>query len=432
MPSVTAPPQSPAPPVAPIPAPAPPRARTSPFRLIATTAAHTVVDFFSFIIIPLMTVFKGKVGLSDADAAGLITVGAITSGLIQPLVAWLSDRYDTRLLGTLGVLVAVLAVGLVGYAESHATLLLLTILSAGGIGAFHPVAAAAVGQLSGPHRSFGLSVFYCAGMIGGVAGNVLSPLYVKAAGHGVAVDGLPALAWLIAPGLVCVAMLAWAIHAVAHRHDDAHATHAALPAAERRRRWRAVGQLYASNVIRFGVDSAIIALVIRWTELMALAKLNTPVLTDAARTAAAQMNGPLQAAKQIGMGAGSLAIGWAIRRGGAREHRAMIVVPLFGALAIPLVPHTSPGLGFFIMVVAGLGYGSMVAPSIAMAQRLLPHRTGLASGLMMGGAWAVGSALAPAANSAVDAFGLNAAFLGVGALCLVSSLLAAALPKNAV
>jgi FSR family fosmidomycin resistance protein-like MFS transporter len=416
-------------PPTPVPAHAAPRVSASRLRLVAATASHAVVDFFSFVIIPLMTVLKGKVNLSDADAALLIALGGVTSGFIQPGVAWLSDRYDTRFLGTLGVLVAVVAVGLVGYAQSYPVLMLLTVLSAAGIGAFHPVAAAAVGHLSGTQRSFGLSVFYCAGMAGGVAGNILSPLYVKSFGHGVAVEGLPALAWLIVPGLFCVAVLAWAIHTVAHRHEHAHASHAALPAHERRRRWRAVGLLYATNVLRFGVDSAIVALVIRWTESLALAKLHTPALTEAARTAAAQMNGPLQAAKQIGMGAGSLAIGWLIRRGGARERRAMILVPLLGAAAIPVLPFTGPSLGFFVMILAGLGYGSMVAPTIAMAQRLLPHRTGLASGLMMGGAWAVGAVLAPLANAGVDTLGLPWTFAAVGAICALSSLLAATLPR---
>lgn len=399
-------------------------------RLLATTSAHTVVDFFSFIIIPLMTVLKGKIDLTDREAAMLIWAGGLTSGLIQPLVAWLSDRFDTRWLGTVGVLVAVVAVGLVGYAETFTSLMALTILSAGGIGAFHPVAAAAMGHLSGPHRSFGLSVFYCAGMVGGVAGNFLSPWYVKQAGNGVAVDGLPALVWLIVPGVIWVIFLAWAIHGVAHRQQDAHASHAALSAVERRRRWRAVGQLYLANVLRFGVDASIVAIIIRWTESVALVKMSTTVLTEPARTYAAQVNGPMQAAKQIGMGFGSLAIGWWVRRGGLRERRAMIFMPLIAAATIPLIPHSSVWVGFTLMTIAGFGYGSMVAPTIAMAQRLLPHRTGLASGLMMGGAWAVGAGLAPVADAMVDRFGLSTTFLAIGGICVLSSLLAAAIPRS--
>jgi hypothetical protein len=289
-----------------------------------------------------------------------------------------------------------------------------------------------MGQLSGVHRSFGLSVFYCAGMVGGVAGNVLTPQYVKHFGHGVAIDGLPALAWLIAPGVLCVAFLAWAIHAIPHRHDGAHAQHAALAPAERRGRWIGVGQLYVSNVLRFGVDTAVVIMIIRWTEKLALAKLGVPELTEAARTYAAQVNGPLQASKQIGMGVGSLAIGWMIRRGGAGERRAMILVPLVAAASLPFVTYAGPSLGFVFVLLAGLGYGSMVAPTIALAQRLLPHRTGLASALMMGGAWSMSAVFAPGADAMVDRFGLEWSFAAMGGLCVVSSVLAALLPRDLV
>lgn len=399
-------------------------------RFIAAVLAHTLVDFFAFFIIPLLTVLKGTLLISDREAALLITIGGVTSGVIQPVVAWLSDKLNTRVLATLGTLVGVVAVGLTGYAPDYKTLVLLQVLAAGGIGTFHPIAAASVGQLSGPHRSFGLSIFYFTGMVGGIAGNVCSPLYVKYFGGGIAADGLHEIAWLIIPGVVYVGVLAWAIHGVPHRHADAHREHAALPAAVRRRRWTAVGQLYACNVLRFGVDSAVIAILVRWTEVVARGRFDTAVLTEAGRTYAAGINGPLQAAKQIGMGVGGLLLGWMIRRGGAGERRAMIVVPFLAVPAIGLLPYSSPGVGFVLMVLAGVGYGSLIAPTIALAQRLLPHRTGLASGLMMGGAWAVGAGMAPVADGLVDSIGLRWTCGVFAVLCVASSLLAAALPKG--
>ena len=42
-----------------------------------------------------------------------------------------------------------------------------------------------------------------------------------------------------------------------------------------------------------------------------------------------------------------------------------------------------------LAVVAGVAYGGIMPITITMAQRLLPHRTSLASGLMMGGAWSI-------------------------------------------
>src|SRR5262245_57562883 len=76
-------------------------------RLMAATLAHGAVDFFSFLIIPLMSVIEGRLALTHQQGALVIAVGSVCSGLIQPLVAWLSDRHDTRVLGTLGFGVAV-------------------------------------------------------------------------------------------------------------------------------------------------------------------------------------------------------------------------------------------------------------------------------------------------------------------------------------
>jgi hypothetical protein len=68
--------------------------------------------------------------------------------------------------------------------------------------------------------------------------------------------------------------------------------------------------------------------------------------------------------------------------------------------------------------------------TLSMAQRLLPHRTGLASGLMLGGAWVWG-ALGPFAASGLrEGLGLGGAFVAVGGLLLAAGLVAGVLPSK--
>src|SRR5262249_51131002 len=83
-------------------------------RLNVLVFAHAVTDFLSFVIIPLMTVLKGRVSFDAEHGAILLGVGSVASGVVQPIVAWVSDRFDTRWLGTLGLAVAAVAIGLVG------------------------------------------------------------------------------------------------------------------------------------------------------------------------------------------------------------------------------------------------------------------------------------------------------------------------------
>jgi MFS family permease len=351
--------------------------------------------------------------------------------VIQPVVALASDRFDTRWLGTLGFLAAVVAIGLVGYADSFSQLLVLQIVGAAGIGAFHPVAAAAVGHLAGPRRSMGIAWFYLAGMLGGILGNVSAGHYVERfARIGGSTDaGLKALLYLTPVGIAFVIALGLAIHGMPHRTHDAHTIHRALPERERRKRWTGVWLLYAGNVLRFGVDVCLIQLIIRWTEVMAMDRSVGGALTDAVRIDASQLNGPLQAAKQIGMGLGGVALGWWFH---VRHERALLVaMPLLGAATVALLPYTAGWTALLVCAIAGVGYGAVVPMTISMAQRLIPHRTSLASGLMMGGAWAVASVGSPISQSLAERYGLERAFLVVAVSLLLASVLGLFIPRAA-
>lgn len=399
-------------------------------RLWIAIIAHLVIDAISFIVVPLMSVLKGHAHMSDGQGAVLLGVGALSSGLVQPIVAVLSDRHDTRAVGTLGLIVAAACVGSVGFVHTFWMLLPLQVLAAAGIGAFHPVAAAAVGQLASTRpggRTRGVAIFFAAGMLGGILGNVTAPSYVRWAGGGHAEEGLPALAFLLVPGLIFAGLLAWAIHGVPHRHHSAAADHAALDPAERRARWRSVVLLYLGNVLRYFVDMMLIQLIIPLTERKALLAAHASTLDETLRANASQMSGPLQASKQLGMGLGGLCIGFLVAR---RHERALLIwVPIVGAVFLASMPHTGDWvrlnqtgglLALLMCCLAGAGYAGVIPTTISLSQRLLPHRTSLASGLMMGGAWAIAAAGPSMAQGLLSAVGLSWTF-GITALMLAVS-----------
>ncbi len=414
-------------------------------RLWTPIAAHAVTDFLSFVTVALMPLLAVRLGMTIEQKALLLGLGAAASGAIQPVVAWIGDRFDSRAAGTVGLGVAAVCVGLLGYARSFEQLLGLYFVAVLGVGAFHPASAAAVGQLAGRRRSAMLSVFFLFGMIGGISGNVLSPHYVLAAGalSGAtgeqATDaGMRALVWLALPGLAAAAALAWAIHAIPHRHVDAHSVHAGLSQSDRRRRWAAFWLLYLCNVIRFTVNQMLVYLVIEWVERMTRVNAGVAALDVELGQRASESNGPLQAAMQVGMGFGGLALGFLLP---ARiEKAAFIVIPIIGAAAIAAFPHADGLLdhgrwavlavaGVFA-VVAGFGFGSLVPVSMSLGQRLLPHRTSLASGMMLGGAWSiafVGPQVARAIHAGVDG-NLERGFLVAGAVLSLAGALAVAIP----
>jgi MFS family permease len=235
--------------------------------------------------------------------------------------------------------------------------------------------------------------------------------------------------YLTPVGIAFVIALGLAIHGMPHRTHDAHTLHRALPEQERQKRWTGVWLLYAGNVLRFGVDVCLIQLIIRWTELMAIDRSSGGVLSSAVRIEASQLNGPLQAAKQVGMGLGGVALGWLFH---VRHERALLVLmPVLGAVTIAILPYTSGATALVVCAIAGVGYGAVVPMTISMAQRLIPHRTSLASGLMMGGAWAVSSVGSPISQWLGENYGLERAFLAVAIALLLASVLGFFIPRAA-
>jgi MFS family permease len=90
----------------------------------------------------------------------------------------------------------------------------------------------------------------------------------------------------------------------------------------------------------------------------------------------------------------------------------------------------APWIGLGLAIAAGMGFGGMIPVTLSLSQRLLPHRTGLASGLMLGGAWVWG-ALGPFAASGLrDGLGLRGAFVAIGGVLLAAGLVAGALPSR--
>tara|TARA_R110002096_G_scaffold173781_2_gene348029 strand:+ start:197139 stop:198548 length:1410 start_codon:yes stop_codon:yes gene_type:complete len=374
-------------------------------RAAVTIVSHFIVDVFSFVGVALLPMLAVLLDIRPEQKALLLALGSVCSGVIQPVVAWASDKFDSRAFGTAGFVLAVLCIGNLGMARDFTELAILYSVGAMGVGAFHPPAAATVGQLGGSKRSMYIAVFFLAGMIGGIVGNVFTPQFVewmtpaKVSANGTVLDsaqrareGLLAIRWFMPVGLVAATFLAMAIHKHGHRHHAAHEHSGSWDKKERSTRWFAVWVLYASNVLRFTTNMALVYLFTEWASKFVMMTHNATEMTERLGIQASQVNGTLQASMQMGMGAGGITLGFILA---ARFEKAVFVLlPMLGAVSIALIPvltRIDPSMARWVVmlaaVFAGLGFGATVPVSISLSQRLLPHRTSLVSGLMLGGAW---------------------------------------------
>lgn len=388
------------------------------WRLGAVVTAHAAVDVYSAFVPPLLGVLEIRCHLTKGEAAWLLGIGSLTSGVSQPLAAWLSDRIDSRLAGALGLALAAACLSCIGLADSFWTLVPLFALGMIGSGIFHPTGASSMGQMAGRRRSLGISVFHAAGMIGGIAGSILVTRIAGLRDH----DGFSMLRWLMIPGLVLAAMLHIAIRRMPHRHH-AH-REAVFDEAEIRARWRAVALLFAANAIRFTVNMALVYLFVRWAQAVTAAGRPGSTEQEIA-AAAAPINGNLNAFLIVGMAIGGISAGWLVKPG--REKTPMVWTAILLAPALALIPRAGVHAAYALATFSGIAFACMIPVTISLAQRLLPHRTSLASGLMLGGSWTLAFIGPRAAEwclgtlglSLETTFGLTAALLALsGVVCM--------------
>lgn len=400
------------------PAAAPPamiaRLRT---RMATVLASHTLVDIYAQFIPPIIALLEVRCELTRWQTASLLSFASISSGLSQPLAAWLSDSFDSRLFAPLGLAMGAVCLSCIGLANSYATLLLLYITGMIGVGMYHPVGASSMGHLSeqlGAHRrSLGVSFFFVAGMIGGILGAMLSPAITARPG------GFDALRWMAVPGVIVAVVLLAAIRRTPHRDHARHVTEDLGSTISRR--WRMIIILYFSNAMRFTTNMALFYLYVRWAQSL-IGGLHPQFDEQAVARDAAPIAGNLVALTIVGMAVGGLSAGALVQSG--RERWPMVLTPILLAPLIALFPFAGQWGGYALAVCAGIGFAAMMPVAISLSQRLLPHRTSLASALMMGGAWtlALTGPLIAEWMVASSGYGLRGAFIVVAGILAASGL----------
>lgn len=347
--------------------------------LLAILAGHFFVDICAAIVPASLNVIEQRWGMTPRQSAWLMGVGSLSSGLAQPLFAWISDRTNNRMYGGLGLAIVAALVCSMGLAPTAIWVFVFYLFGMMGSGMFHPIAASTIGALNPLRRSQLVTLFFLAGMLGGVTGSAFAPRLL------VADYGFIWLKLLIFPAVIVAIVLHRSIRGVAHRStvQSESGDLRTIPVAND---WLAIGMLYFAAAIRFTVNIGLLFLYARWMENLAVAEYanyDKRALSDVA----APWVGNLNAATMLGMAIGGLLAGMFIPAG--REKWPLVFVPVVFAPAIACFPLVSREVGYVLAVFAGIGFASMVPVTLAVAQRLLPMRTSLASGLMLGGAWSV-------------------------------------------
>jgi FSR family fosmidomycin resistance protein-like MFS transporter len=384
--------------------------------LLSYTLAHFSVDLCAGAL-PVIMVYLGRaLGLSIAQTGFVIGAYAISSSLSQPLFGYLSDRTGGRYQSALGLACIAIFQGLLGFATSYAMVLTLACLAGCGSAAFHPHGASGATRAGGERKASAMSVF----MLGGNTGYALGPVIAAAALAALGVHGSAVIS------LIGLLLVPFVLSAQGPR-KPAPATSASASAAH------SAATAQTARAVRQFSTLAVVALMAimflrAWTQSSTTAYI--PAYFTKVVGLGIEEASRISSLNLFALAAGGLAGGLLSDRFGGRK--VMILSWLIYGPMTLLLFSASGGAVYVIAMAAGFVAGASWPPLIVMAQELFPRNAGVASGIALGFAFAMGGI-----GTAITGFlaeperlGVQASLMMLAALPLISAVLALALPSE--
>jgi FSR family fosmidomycin resistance protein-like MFS transporter len=369
---------------------------------------HFSNDLFAGVLPMLYPAMKGKFDVSNGEI-GLATLAYTgMASICQPFFGHLADRHDRRWYVPFTLVWSGIFVAAYGFAGSLSTFILLAGLAGLGSGAFHPLGATSAAKVvSERTKNTALSVYTVAGSFGYALGPLIAVVLLS-------MFGLHGTVFFVAWGVVAAAML--------YRHlaivQDARRSRALDPDAIRR----------ASRKPNYSVLARVVLVVMlrSWVFLTILQFI--PIWFDELGYRRA-FYGPLATTIILAGAVGTLIGGSLADRIGGRS---VVVGSLLMSIPVLLLFGGFPGqISFLIGAVFGLLSDSSLAVTLVAAQRLLPGKTGIASGLILGLGFVTGGLGVPVSGFVADRAGFETAFVMLAGLTGAAVLVALSIPKRA-
>jgi MFS transporter, FSR family, fosmidomycin resistance protein len=370
--------------------------------LIILSLGHMVVDIYQGALPVTLPFIKEKLALSYTMTGFILMMANFTSSILQPLFGFYSDKKEKAILLPLGVAVAGIGFSLLSLPSTYISVLLLVIISGLGVASYHPEGYKTAHFFTGNKSVTGMSIFSVGGNLGFSFGPIIS-IYV------IGYLGFSFLPVVVLPALIFTAVILYYRRTIAIpvlEHADRQQSAAKAPPG-----------VYGSLFL-------VIAIVVMrsWTQMGLLTYIPFYYIN--------YMKGdPLFAGKLVFVyllcGAAGTLIGspFADRWG---HQRFLRISMLLAALTLPLffVPFVQQSMLLFIVLgLQGMLLISTFSVTVVMAQKLLPNRLGVASGLMVGFAIGTGGIGVTLLGLVADHYGVPAALESIMILPLIGFIL---------
>ena len=350
--------------------------------LLLLSFGHLVTDIYQGSLPAILPFVKDKLSLSYTMAGVLLMAANFTSSIVQPLFGHFSDKKEKALLLPLGCLVAGLGLSLASLPNSYGVLLLLVVVSGLGVAAYHPEGYKTASFFTGQNAATGMSVF----SVGGNLGMALGPLFSLGL---IAYLGFANLPLMLIFALLFLLLLFFQWGYLRNAKPLAgQSRSSAAPAAPGA--YLALFLVIATVVMR------------SWMQLGLMTYI--PFYFIEHLKGDPLYSGKLVSAFLLGGAAGTIFGSMLADRLGHKEY--LVYSLLMTSLLSPLILLATGPLLFVVLTLVGMALISSFTVTIVMAQRLLPHRLGVASGLMVGFAIGAGGFGVTLLGIVADHFGV--------------------------
>jgi len=371
--------------------------------LIALMLGHFTNDMFGGILTILLPLMKDRFDLTNAEV-GLVPL-AYTSmaSLTQPIFGYFTDRFSQRWFASAALIWGASFVSLYGFAPSY--LLFLTFAALAGVasGAYHPLGASGAALVSRDHyRNAAMSLY----TVGGTSGLSLGPLVAVAL---LTMFGPAGTALLLAPAIVVaslllpqMALVEGARRSVTNAHADGTA---AAPA------WGLLRRVMVVTMLRSWGFMSVTQFVPLWYDDMGYSR---------------SFYGPLVTTIILAGAVGTLLGGALADRIGQR--RVVIGSLLLTIPALLLLAGIPGPYAILFGALFGITADASLSITLVMAQRLVPGRIGVTSGVILGLGFVTGGIGVPVTGRLADTVGYPAALMSLCLVFAVAALLALRIP----
>ncbi len=374
--------------------------------LLTLMLGHFTNDMFAGVLPMLFPVMKERFDLTNAGVGLVALAYTGMASLTQPVFGFFSDRYGRRWFASAALLWGVSFVAAYGFAPSYHTFIAFAALAGIASGAYHPLGASNAALVTDErYKNVAMSLY----TVGGTTGYALGPLVAVAL---LALIGPHGTVILLVPGIAVAALLLPQMRLVERARRARLATLSGSGASVAA--WGPLTRVVLVTMLRSWVFLSVVQFIPVWYDDLGFGR---------------GFYGPLVTTIILAGAVGTLVGGALADRLGQRR---IVVGSLVLAIPALLLFAGLPGRYAFLSgMLFGIACDASLSVTLVMAQRLVPGRVGVTSGVILGLGFVTGGIGVPITGHLADAIGIQAALMSLGILCGLGALVGLTLPRGA-